>query len=104
MNKLFCALIGFTANDNSLPKDHLGGNLLGLCTHACCIIQVLASQLHFVGNRNAKQDVLPLFWPENHIKIRGHVAAIKWPFWSILLFCISILQVYLQVYFMIQYS
>ena len=33
------------------------------------IIQVLASQLHFLANRNAGLAVLPLFWPVKCIKI-----------------------------------
>ena len=38
------------------------------------IMQVLASQLHFLANRNAELAVPPLFWPVNSIKIGEHVA------------------------------
>ena len=37
-------------------------------------MQVLASQLLFLANRNAGQTIPPLFWPVNCIKIGGHVA------------------------------
>ena len=37
------------------------------------IIQVLASQLHFMTNRNAGLTVPPLLWPVNCIKIGVHV-------------------------------
>ena len=37
-------------------------------------MQVLASQLPFLANRNAELAVPPLFWPDNCIKIGGHVA------------------------------
>ena len=43
------------------------------------IMQVLASQLHFLANRNAELAVPPLFWPVNCIKIRGHVALLSCP-------------------------
>ena len=35
------------------------------------IMQVLATQLHFLANRNAELAVPPLFWPVNCIKIGG---------------------------------
>ena len=35
------------------------------------IMQVLASQLPFLANRNAELAVPPLFWPDNCIKIGG---------------------------------
>jgi hypothetical protein len=38
------------------------------------IMQVLASQLHFLANGNAELAVPPLFWPVNCIKIGEHVA------------------------------
>ena len=38
------------------------------------IMQVLASQLHFLANRNAGLAIPPLFWPVSCIKIGGHVA------------------------------
>ena len=41
------------------------------------IMQVLASQLHFLANRNAELAVPPLFWPVNCIKIGGHVALLS---------------------------
>ena len=37
------------------------------------IMYVLANQLHFLANRNAKLAVTPLFWPVNCIKIGGYV-------------------------------
>ena len=37
-------------------------------------MQVLASQLHFLANKNAELAIPPLFWPVNCIKIGGHVA------------------------------
>ena len=37
------------------------------------IMRVLASQLHFLANRNADLTVPPLLWPVNCIKIGGHV-------------------------------
>ena len=36
-------------------------------------MQVLASQLHFLANRNPGLAIPPLFWPVNCIKIAGHV-------------------------------
>ena len=41
------------------------------------IMQVLASQLHFLANRNAGLAIPPLFWPVNCIKIGGHVALLS---------------------------
>ena len=43
------------------------------------IMQVLASQLPFLANRNAELAVPPLFWPYNCIKIGGHVALLSGP-------------------------
>ena len=43
------------------------------------IMQVLASQLPFLANRNAEQAVPPLFWPVNCIKIGRHVALLSDP-------------------------
>ena len=42
-------------------------------------MQVLASQLAFLANRNAELAVPPLFWPVNCIKIKGHVALLSGP-------------------------
>ena len=42
-------------------------------------MQVLASQLHFLANRNAGLAVPPLLWPVNCIKIKGHVALLSGP-------------------------
>ena len=42
-------------------------------------MQVLASQLHFLANRNAELAVPALFWPVNCIKIGGHVALLSCP-------------------------
>ncbi len=36
-------------------------------------MQVLASQLHFLANKNAELAIPPLFWPVNCIKIAGHL-------------------------------
>ena len=41
------------------------------------IMQVLVNQLPFLANRNAELAVPPLFWPENCIKIGGHVALLS---------------------------
>ena len=43
------------------------------------IMQVLASQLHFLVNKNAELAIPPLFWPVNCIKIGGHVALLSDP-------------------------
>ena len=42
-------------------------------------MQVLASQLHFLANKNAQLAIPPLFWPVNCIKIGGHVALLSDP-------------------------
>ena len=42
-------------------------------------MQVLASQLHFLANKNADLAIPPLFWPVNCIKIGGHVALLSDP-------------------------
>ena len=43
------------------------------------IMQVLASQLHFLANRNAGLAIPPLFWPVDCIKIGGHVVQLSGP-------------------------
>ena len=43
------------------------------------IMQVLASQLHFLSNRNTSLPIPPLFWPVNRINIGGHVALLSGP-------------------------
>ena len=43
------------------------------------IMQVLASQLHFLANKNAQLAIPPLFWSVNCIKIGGHVALLSDP-------------------------
>ena len=43
------------------------------------IMQVLASQLQFLANKNAELAIPPLFWPVNCIKIGGHVALLNDP-------------------------
>ena len=40
-------------------------------------MQVLASQLLFLANRNAGQAISPLCWPVNCIKIGGHVVLLS---------------------------
>ena len=42
-------------------------------------MQVLASQLHFLANRNGELAIPPLFWPVNCIKIGRHVALLSDP-------------------------
>ena len=42
-------------------------------------MQVLASQLLFLANRNAGQAIPPLCWPVNCIKIGGRVALLSDP-------------------------
>ena len=42
-------------------------------------MQVLATQLHFLANRNAGLAIPLLFWPVNWIKIGGHVALLSGP-------------------------
>ncbi len=42
-------------------------------------MQVLASQLHFLANKNAELAIPPLFWPVNRIKIGEHVALLSCP-------------------------
>ena len=53
-----------------------------MCPHALrmLIMQVLASQLHFLANKNAELAIPPLFWPVNCIKIGGHVALLFIPY------------------------
>ena len=43
------------------------------------IMLFLASQLHFLVNRNTKLAVPPLFWSVKCIKIAGHVALLSSP-------------------------
>ena len=43
------------------------------------IMQFLATQLHFLANKNAELAILPLFWPVNCIKIGRHVALLSDP-------------------------
>ena len=43
------------------------------------IVQVLASQLHFLASRNIGLPILPLFWPVNCLKVGGHVALLSDP-------------------------
>ena len=42
-------------------------------------MQVLASQLHFLANKNAELAIPPLFWSVSCIKIGGHVALLSDP-------------------------
>ena len=42
-------------------------------------MEVLASQLHFLVNRNTELAVPPLFWPVYCIKIGGRVALLSGP-------------------------
>ena len=43
------------------------------------VMQVMASQVHFLANKNAELANPPLFWPVNCIKIGGHVALLSDP-------------------------
>ena len=43
------------------------------------IMQVLASQLHFLANKSAGLAIPPFFWQVNCIKIGGHVALLSCP-------------------------
>ena len=43
------------------------------------IMQVLASQLHYLANRNAELAISPLFWSIKCIKICGHAALLSDP-------------------------
>ena len=54
------------------------------------IVQVLASQLPFLANRNAELAVPPLFWPVNCIKIGTYVALLSGPT-VYTLFCASVM-------------
>ena len=42
------------------------------------IVPVLASQLHFLANKNAELAIPPLFWPVNCIKIGGLLHCIRY--------------------------
>ena len=42
-------------------------------------MQLLASQLHFLANKNAELAIPPLFWPVDCIKVGGHVALLSDP-------------------------
>ena len=43
------------------------------------IMQILPGQLPFLANRNVELAVPPLLWPDNCIKIGGHVALLSGP-------------------------
>ena len=55
-------------------------------------MQVLASQLLFLANRNAGLAISPLFWPINCIKIGGHVARLSDPTVNCLYCAITLLN------------
>ena len=61
------------------------------------IMQVLASQLHFLANRNTGLAIPPLFWPVNCIKIGGHVVLLSCPTVDSL-YCAQQCNVVLYVY------
>ena len=42
-------------------------------------MHVLATQLHFLANRNTGLAIPPLFWPVKCIKIGGHVVLLSRP-------------------------
>ena len=63
------------------------------------IMQVLASQLPFLANRNAEQAVPPLFWPVNCIKIGRHVALLSGP--SVYVYSVPSLQLSEEVILLI---
>ena len=54
------------------------------------IMQVLASQLHFLANRSAELAVPPFFSPVNCIKIGGHVALLSCRFIYFLFYAKSV--------------
>ena len=57
------------------------------------IMQVLTSQLHFLGNKNAELGITLLFWPVNCIKIGGHVALLSDPtVYSLYVYCAGSLE------------
>ena len=65
-------------------KGHLSRNQFEVCVPTYVslrmfIMQVLASQLHFLANRNAELAIPPLFWPVNCLKIGGNVALFSDP-------------------------
>ena len=43
------------------------------------IMQVLASRLHFLANRNTELPGPLILWPVNCVKMRGHVALVSGP-------------------------
>ena len=58
-------------------EGSLESELLNFVSPRMFIIQTPASQLHILANRNAALSILPIFWPVNCIKIRGHVALLS---------------------------
>ena len=62
-------------------QSHLSRNVeVCVLTHTASrmfIMQVLASQLHFVANRNVELTVPPLCWPVNCTKIGRHVGLLS---------------------------
>ena len=62
------------------------------------IMQVLASQLPSLANRNAELAVPPLFWPVNCIKIGGHVVLLSGPTVYSLYCGISLISIVFCIY------
>ena len=92
-------------NRNYTEGPHESGPLKfapGRGTSRIFSMQVLASQLHFLANKNAKPTVPSFFWPINCIEeIGGHVALLSgpnvyWPYCATNLFFSNNFQVRYQ--------
>ena len=78
----FYIALSETATQNRKSVTRVGTFEVSVPTYVALrmfIMQVLASQLHFLANRNAELAIPPLFWPVNCIKIGGHVALLSGP-------------------------
>ena len=69
-------------NDSKINRKvtRVGTSEVYVPTHVALrmfIMQVLASQLHFLAKRNAGLAIPSLFWPVNCVKIGGHVALLS---------------------------
>ena len=74
--------IGSTAQGINSRVTRVGTFEVCVPTHVALrmfIMQVLASQLNFLANKNAELATPPLFWPVNCIKIGEHVALLSNP-------------------------
>ena len=68
------------------------------------IMQVLASQLPSLANRNAELAVPPLFWPVNCIKIGGHVALLSGATVYSLYCAITLSYIYVNAFLVVKLS